>query len=295
MKIQFSQERNSRVLCRRQSFAILCGILLLLSEALFAQEDQFSFEGRTTSIVFAKGRERTVLSGEASITSDNTFIQAERIEVYGNNFRYAICEGDVQLAETERGYRMRTSSLFFDREAEVVRAEGNTVMEDIDNELIIKGNLLETRNRENITTIQIGVRILGEDITARSEFVRFNRETNVLEMSGLPTVYWKGDEYRALRIFVDLDNDTIDLEGDVQGFITTATEEEATTEDSVAEDNTTTEDAATTGDTATAEDAPATGDAATTGNAAATATGNARLPPERPGYWRRRDYRGRRG
>ncbi|MFP4432014.1 MAG: hypothetical protein ACLFPV_12255, partial [Spirochaetaceae bacterium] len=49
----------------------------------------------------------------------------------------------------------------------------------------------------------------------------YRRETEVLELSGLPVVFWKGDEYRAARIVVDLQQDEISLEGDVRGRITT--------------------------------------------------------------------------
>ena len=54
-----------------------------------------------------------------------------------------------------------------------------------------------------------------------AEFARYDRRANTLELSGLPVVTWKGDEYRASRIFIDLDADTIRLEGTVRGQITT--------------------------------------------------------------------------
>jgi hypothetical protein len=36
----------------------------------------------------------------------------------------------------------------------------------------------------------------------------------------MPVVNRKGDEYRALKIFVDLDKDTIRMEGDIRGRVT---------------------------------------------------------------------------
>jgi lipopolysaccharide export system protein LptA len=35
----------------------------------------------------------------------------------------------------------------------------------------------------------------------------------------MPVVNWKGDEYRALKIFIDMDTDTIRLEGDIRGKV----------------------------------------------------------------------------
>ena len=84
------------------------------------------------------------------------------------------------------------------------------------------------RLAEAITIIQIGVRILKEDMASRSEFARFKREEEILELSGLPFVFWKGDEYRAARIIINLDTDEIRLEGEVRGTVTTEEDEEET-------------------------------------------------------------------
>ena len=68
----------------------------------------------------------------------------------------------------------------------------------------------------------------------RSEFARYNRNDDILELTGMPVVFWKNDEYRALRIIVDLDKDEITLEGKVSGSIFSEkkdTEEEETTEE----------------------------------------------------------------
>ena len=87
---------------------------------------------------------------------------------------------------------------------------------------------METRENGAYVQAQIGVRILRDDLTARSEFVRYDRDRNVLELSGYPVVFWKGDEYRASRISIDLDRDEIELEGGVEGTVTSDEEDEET-------------------------------------------------------------------
>ena len=107
-------------------------------------------------------------------------------------------------------------------------------MEDIKNEVIVKGNFLEYMGSDETCLIQIGVRILKDDMVCRSEFARYNRNDDILELTGMPVVFWKNDEYRALRIIVDLDKDEITLEGKVSGSIFSEkkdTEEEETTEE----------------------------------------------------------------
>lgn len=183
--------------------------------------ETFRFSGDETTVIFAEGQERTALRGSATITSDDTTISAEEIEIYGEDFRYAVARGGVEAADLEREIYITADELFFDREEDILRAEGNAVLEDRQNELVVKGNLLENRSSDEVTIAQVAVRILGEDLTARSEFALYRRETEVLELSGLPVVFWKGDEYRAARIVVDLQEDEISLEGDVRGRITT--------------------------------------------------------------------------
>lgn len=211
--------------------AIAGALLVILPAPSYAET--FRFSGDETTVVFAEGQERTVLRGSATITSDDTTISAAEIEIYGKDFRYAVARGGVEAADIEREIYIIADELFFDREEDILRAEGNAVLEDRRNELVVKGNLLENRSSDEVTIAQVAVRILGEDLTARSEFALYRRETEVLELSGLPVVFWKGDEYHAARIVVDLQQDEISLEGDVRGRITT----ESRPEEEDAEEN----------------------------------------------------------
>jgi lipopolysaccharide export system protein LptA len=74
----------------------------------------------------------------------------------------------------------------------------------------------------------VGVRILREDMVSRSQMARYFRDDNRLELSGMPVVEWKGDTYRATRIRVNLDDDTIQLEGDVEAEVGYTEKEEGT-------------------------------------------------------------------
>ncbi|MFO7780517.1 MAG: LptA/OstA family protein [Spirochaetia bacterium] len=208
------------------ALATVCAALLLMLTSPVAAE-RFEFAGDSTRIVFAEGRERTLLSGNARVTSDTMEIRADEIEIYGEDFRYALCTGNVRAVDEERGIRIESAELFFDREEEVLRAEGDAVLEDIENELVVRGGVLESRQQEELTIAQIQVRIFGDELTARGEYARYRRDDQVLELSGLPVVFWQGDEYRASRIIVNTETEEISLEGDVRGSITPADEESA--------------------------------------------------------------------
>ena len=194
--------------------------LILLCSTLYAADD-FSFFGDSLSSSRGKGKEHTSLKGNAGIISSSTRIKADNIEIYGSDNDCAECTGTVEVIDNEKGISLKAERLFFNRRDDIIRVEGAAVMEDMKNEVIVKGNFLEYMGSDETCLIQIGVRILKDDMVCRSEFARYNRNDDILELTGMPVVFWKNDEYRALRIIVDLDKDEITLEGKVTGSIFT--------------------------------------------------------------------------
>lgn len=210
------------------------GLLLLLFFCFFINSlfsDEFGFSSDRLSTVLAQGKQHTLLSGNAEMISDNTTITAQEIELYGKDFQFAICRGDVTVVDKKQGITLTSEKVFFDRKGKRTRVEGDVVMEDIENEMIIKGGFLENLEEEDITIIQIGVRILKEDLVCRAEFAIHNRAEETLELTGLPVVFRKGDEYKAARITINLKTDEIIMEGDVSGTVSTEAEDENATQD----------------------------------------------------------------
>ncbi|MFW5994676.1 MAG: hypothetical protein ACOCRN_01065 [Spirochaetia bacterium] len=193
--------------------ALLVGLSIMVPAAAHAD---LSIEADRWESVFAEGRERTVLSGGASVRSERIDVSAETIELSGTDYRYVTAEGDLQIEELEQNLRLTGGSLFVDRERDLIRVEGNAELQDRENELIVRGGLIEYQGEQEIIVVQIGVRILREDLVARSEYARYIRSEDMLELSGLPEIVWREDEYRAARIVIDLDTDEISLRGDVR-------------------------------------------------------------------------------
>ena len=203
--------------------------LFLISFSLFSEESTFTFSADRTEAILSEGKEKTVLSGEAVVKTNATVIEADRIELYGDDFRFVVCTGEIKVTDEEQGFILNCRDLFYDRETEVTRVQGYTEMVDQKNSMVVKGSFLENRGKENVAIIQIGVRILKDDedgaMVCRSEFARYNRDEDLLELSGMPRVSWKGDNYSASRIRIDLETDEITMEGKVSGTMYTEEEE----------------------------------------------------------------------
>ena len=189
------------------------------------KEDTFSFSANRTEAVLAKGKEHTSLQGNAVILTNDREIRADKIDIYGEEFNLAICEGNIIVIDQKNNTTLTCEKLSFDRDTEVIIVDGYSEMEDRKNELITKSGFIEDKSKEEFTILQIGVRILkisdGETMSCRSEYAGFDRKNNLLELTGMPRVYWKGDKYEASRIIINLDTDEIKLEGNVSGSITT--------------------------------------------------------------------------
>ncbi|MDC7233386.1 MAG: LptA/OstA family protein [Spirochaetales bacterium] len=197
---------------------ILAGFLILFFNSfLFAE--QYSFSSDFLKSVMAEGREKTLLEGNVVVQSDKKRISADRVEILGKDFQFFICEGDVEVEDLEKDFTLTSEVFHYDNDNRIIRINGPSMMEDRENEMIIKSSYLENREKEDLIIMQVGVRILKEDLACRSEYAVYDRASNTLELTGLPVVYRKDDVFRASRITVNLDNDEISMEGVVQGSL----------------------------------------------------------------------------
>ncbi len=200
-------------------------LLLLCATVLFSQsdDDEVSWSAGTQRASLAEGKEYTLLSGGATVRSGGTVIDADRVEITGDNFRYFQCRGDVRVRDDKRGIRLQSETLYYDRIEEIIRVDGYVEMQDIENNVVVKSGYFEYLGNEETLYLQIGVRILkvteDSELTCRSEFARYNRDESILELSGLPRVTRNGDQYSALRITINLDTDEITAEDRVRGTV----------------------------------------------------------------------------
>ena len=238
---------------KNRQVILLATLVLLSTSAQLAYGDVFTWNAARMRSILAEGRELTVLSGGATINSDATTIVAETIELWGTDFRYSIATGGVVATDEERGIILKCEQLFYDREEEIIRVDGFIDMQDIKNDVVVRGGFFEFYGKEEIAHIQIGVRILKVDedteLACRSEFARYLRGEEKLELSGMPRVIRNEDLYTAARISINLDTDEILLDGDVSGTVVTDSGEEQAPEpvagSSVPEESSTGESSAT--------------------------------------------------
>ena len=118
---------------------------------------------------------------------------------------------------------IRTSSIWYDRSEERILISTWYEIEDTVNVVSATGASLEYRLDEERLQLDKNVMLLKDTdsgiMRCQAESVVFSREENSLELRGAATVYWDGDEYGAEVIRVDLNTDSITLEGRIRGNI----------------------------------------------------------------------------
>lgn len=204
-----------------------CGFLILfilLTLSIYGESIQFSADSMRYEA--AEGSEFTILSGDAFVKTGSKEIRADEIRLYGEEYNILLCDGNVTVIDSEEDLKITSGSLYYDREQKITRINGRSVMEDYKNEMIIKSGFLEYRQQEEILLLQIGVRILKEDLTCRCEFATYDKNADSLQMTGLPVVYKEDDVFRASQITVLLENDEIQMSGRVEGSLIIEEQEE---------------------------------------------------------------------
>lgn len=151
--------------------------------------------------------------------TDTVLIIADSVDIFGDGQRYVESTGGVTIYDSENDLFLTCADLFYDRDLKFFRASGDAYLEDRPNEVVVKGGLIQNWDEEDLTEISVNVRIFGADYTARGQFARYRRGAETLELSGGPEVFWKGDEYQATRIRIDLANDEIEFIGDVKAVV----------------------------------------------------------------------------
>jgi lipopolysaccharide export system protein LptA len=188
--------------------------------ALPAAADIFTFRADQMNGSRAAGREITILVGNAEVRSDNLLLRANRIEISGDNSQFIECSGSVWGLDEEKDILFRTDRLRYDRTLKIARLEGDSTLEDRQNQIVARGRFIEYDDQAELTIFQVSVRLFKDNMVCRSEYAVYRRGEKILELSGFPVVYKDKDEFRADRIRVDLDTDDVTMEGAVSGSIT---------------------------------------------------------------------------
>ncbi|HKL57039.1 MAG TPA: hypothetical protein VJ854_01465 [Sphaerochaeta sp.] len=202
-------------------YLLLALLIPMLTLPLLAEE--ISFKGGSTSMQMQQGSETIILQDGAEVSVGSLLLRATVMELYGKDFRFVRCEGDVTLQDEERGISLVTSSLLFDRVEETLLIDSWVELEDTNNQVAASAARMEFLLQEGIVILQVQARLLKHTddgpMICRSDHMTFDRDKEMLELKGRATIVWRPDTYEAEAITVNLDTEEIRMEGSIKGTI----------------------------------------------------------------------------
>ncbi len=193
--------------------------ILALASCLWASE--ISFSGGYTKVSMQQDNKSVTLSGGASVKTDQVDLEADSMKLYGENYRYVTCTGNVKATEHENGISFNSPDIFYDRETGVVRSDSWIEIQDNKNQASLSGAWFEYNMKTSIMKLQIMARIIkiAEEklMVCRADDIEYNGKENMVILRGNAAVEWKDDTYKAAMIVVDLNTNDISLYGTISG------------------------------------------------------------------------------
>ena len=207
-------------------------MLLLTSSILNATKSKIKFSATSMQGSIKEGQNSTSLTGNAVVIVDTMEIKADRIEIYGKDYRYLKATGAVTGEDKEKGFSFSSNFMQYDRDKEIATFFGKTELNDTKNDVKITSEHIEYNQKAETMLMQFDVKILRKEITCTSMFAMYNRKSSALNLTGRPVVTKSKDSFQAAKIAVNLDTEDISLEGRVSGNVVEErqTQEEKTQE-----------------------------------------------------------------
>ncbi len=198
-------------------------MIIALCLLLPLSAEDISFKGGSTRMKMQQGSETILLGDGAEVQVGSLVLRSTTMELYGKDFRFVRCEGNVTLQDDERGITLVTSSLLFDRVEQTLLIDSWVELEDSNNQVAASAARMEFFLQEGIVLLQVQARLLKhtEDgpMVCRSDFMKFDRDKEMLDLKGRATIVWKPDTYEAQAITVNLKTEEIMMEGSIKGTI----------------------------------------------------------------------------
>ena len=77
---------------------------------LAADTQTFTYSGDSMNTVLAEGNQQALLTGHARVDTEDMRITADQIRLFGKDFIYAQCSGNVHVVDAKRGLDLTSQS-----------------------------------------------------------------------------------------------------------------------------------------------------------------------------------------
>ena len=209
--------KNNGKTIRTVLFALVFSAVFCVS--VFASSMEFS--GGHTTITTQRGSKHVILSGGAKVSTDDVVLTSDSIELYGEDYSYVLCTGNVSASRKESGISFTSPDLFYDRTTGRVSSDSWIEIQDTENQAALSGGWFEYDMGSSSMVLQLMAKIIKETdeglMVCRADRIEYNGRENTVTLRGNASVSWNDDFYSAAMIVVDLKTDEISMYGTISG------------------------------------------------------------------------------
>ncbi len=208
---------------KKNRLPFLLIVLSMLQLPVFAEV--ITFRANTMKGNTSEKAEYTLLSGNAYIKTDDMEIYADEVEMTGKDFRFITARGTIKGKNISSNFDFTCETLKFDRETKIAVLEGDVFLDDIDNEVKAKAQIIEYNQETEIAVMQVSVELKSKDSVCTSSIAIYNKENQLVTLTGNPKIVRDEDVFRAQEILLNIDTEEITLDGKVRGSVVDKDEE----------------------------------------------------------------------
>lgn len=209
---------------KKNKLSVLSIILMFL--CLYSTAEVITFKANSMKGNTSEQNEYTLLSGSAYIKTDDMEIFADEIEMTGKDFRFITARGSIKGKNLTSNFDFTCETMKFDRDTKIAVLEGDVFLDDIDNEVKAKAQIIEYNQDTEIAVMQVKVELISKDSVCTSSIAVYNKENQLVTLTGNPKIVRKDDIFRAQEILLNIDTEEITLDGKVRGTVVDSDKEE---------------------------------------------------------------------
>lgn len=168
----------------------------------------------------------TSLSGNAYIKTDSMEIQADYVELSGDDYRYIKASGSIIGKNLDSNMEFKCNNLEYDRTTKVAELKGDVDLTDIDNDVKAKAQIIIYDQESEVAVLQVKINLTQDDNVCTGSYAVYYKKDQILELSGNAQVKQNEDTFRAQHITLDMDTQDITLGGNVKGTVTDSKKDE---------------------------------------------------------------------
>lgn len=196
---------------------IISLLLFFVFNHLFCEEIIFSADSMSGQA--GNSNSTTNLLGEAFVQTESMKIQADSIELSGENYRFIKADGNVSGQNFSSNLDFSCDSLSYDRTTKIATLFGNVNLKDNDNDVTAKAQMIEYNQTTNKAILQIKIDLKQKENQCTGSYAVYLKNEQILELSGNAQIKQKDDTFRAQYISLNMETQEITLDGNVRGSI----------------------------------------------------------------------------